>query len=84
MLGFRLFATDQSHEETLSLCASDLVKLFSATLLVHCVVHLEQVYIRVVRAFRTGTVPGTDAILVEFVSGGDHDNFPSRPELKVI
>jgi hypothetical protein len=30
--------------ETLSLCASDLVKLLFATLLVHCLVHLEQVY----------------------------------------
>ena len=45
MLGFGLFATDQSHEETLSLCASDSVKLFVATLLVHRLVHLEQVYI---------------------------------------
>ncbi len=46
MLGFGLFATDQSHKETLSLCASDSVKLFVATLLVHhdSVVHLEQVY----------------------------------------
>ncbi len=45
MLGFGLFATDQSHKETLSLCASDLVKCWFATLLVHCVVDLEQVYI---------------------------------------
>ncbi len=44
MLGFGLFATDQSHEEALSLCASDSVKLFIATLLVHRLVHLEQVY----------------------------------------
>ncbi len=44
MLRFRLCATDQSHEETLSLCASDLVKLLFATLLVHRLVHLEQVY----------------------------------------
>ena len=40
-----MFATDQSHEEALSLCASDSVKLFVATLLVHRLVHLEQVYI---------------------------------------
>ncbi len=39
-----MFATDQSHEEALSLCASDSVKLFVATLLVHRLVHLEQVY----------------------------------------
>ncbi len=44
MLRFGLFATDQSHEENLSLCASDSVKLFIPTLLVHRVVHLEQVY----------------------------------------
>ena len=40
-----MFATDLSHEEALSLCASDSVKLFLATLLVHRLVHLEQVYI---------------------------------------
>ncbi len=52
---------DQSHnsEETLSLCASDLVKLLFATLLVHSLVHLEQVYSGLVTPGAVGQGQGT-------------------------